>query len=409
MKYDQYPIFCGITQDAADFLNGFDKYLLQRGINIDARELMMKKIELYFDWLELKRDGKEILVSKKYEEATKASTSLFLLYKQIYSYRRYVKNTPLKTNAEYHQMITEWQGKNTDALKVSGISGIRTGWIYKTATDYKTAGGKNSKTHRYILNVHLTPQLLEELDRFAIKYNCRFKCAEAMYDAYTRPDSVLIYTANNRIKEQIADLKKIVSGNVRDNGDNLLDGDKVCDGLFIAEEATRADIQELAKKMEKIYPRLSDFVTEELNNNAGAHPLSLGQYTALKDICDSIGIQHQELVEQELSKKRTLKYNEKMYCVFYAVHNPKHPRTLCVEFYDKDTNQCAAVIEMDGAGNYRARMNGKEYRNAPGYEQLPPAVLGEYKIVRKRVTSKASEEVIKSYEKVTKEFPGRER
>ena len=94
---------------------------------------------------------------------------------------------------------------------------------------------------------------------------------------------------------------------VRTNGNSLLDGEKLEDGLHYATEKSRTDIQNLIEEAKGIYPRLARNLTDILNNTTKNHPLSLGEFTIYKDILDSMSVVKNPNPQQ---KNRNLNLNK---------------------------------------------------------------------------------------------------
>lgn len=303
MDYKSLPIFKGITPATELYLNQFDIELQKNNIKLAPEDILIRKADLFYDYLSSIRDVQSGAKSQNqinqnlnkrlaFLSNPKGNVSLWMLMKSIYGYRRKVENTPKFSAYEYSQCIQQWR-KVQNGLSVSTgqkIEGqeVATGWIYKESPQYRLNKKAGKPLHRFILNVDPSKELLDKLDKFALKYACQYKCAEDMQEAYNRPDTIVIYTADERIHEQQDELKKLVAPCVRQNGNELLDGVRISDGLYTSPEPQRELIEQLEKRARVVYPRLADLLKGELDNNK---KLSLGEFTIYQQICDSVAIE----------------------------------------------------------------------------------------------------------------------
>lgn len=290
MDYKNFPIFRGITPEIEEYLVRFDTLIEKNRLNLPPEEILMRKVYLFSDYLYEKNKKNNSEFTKNIENSLQrqagkhGGVSLFLLSRGVYGNRRKINNDKKMSDNEYYGLIEAWKSEN-NSLKVSlGDGLVASGWVYKTSPNYSS----KQDMHRFILNVDPNQTLLKELDKFALKYNCQYKCAETQHTAYSRPDTIVIYTADKRLEEQKQILASLVKPYVRANGNNLLDGDKIADGLFYATEKSRADIQNLINESKNVYPRLGEYLQSILNSKEKSHPLSLGEFTIFKDMLDSV-------------------------------------------------------------------------------------------------------------------------
>ncbi len=88
------------------------------------------------------------------------------------------------------------------------ISEQNSSFLFKSSQGYSDNSEKikdgiiPDTSHRYVLNVDQHPELYKKLEEFAIKYNCAYKSHILLEKAEKRPDTVVIYTADTRYKEQ---------------------------------------------------------------------------------------------------------------------------------------------------------------------------------------------------------------
>lgn len=297
MNYSDFPIFKGITPEAEAYLNKFDAYLQKSGTKLAQEEIFIRKVDLYYDYLnELNKKDKSkftenIEKNLQRETAENGGPSLIFMCNGIYASRRNVKNTPAMSDPDYGKTMKQWKNNNSglDIIEGNGLGGA--GWIFKVSKKYWSDKRAGKPLHRFVLNVDPNEQLLGHLDKFAEKYACQYKCAETSAIAYSRPDTIVIYTADERFNEQKNELSQLIKPYVRKNGNEILDGEKVAEGLHTAPEYGRKDIEQLIKKSRSSYPRLSNHLQSILDNDPGkSHPLSLGQFTILNDIYESMAI-----------------------------------------------------------------------------------------------------------------------
>ncbi len=297
MDYKKFPIFKGISPEAEAYLDRLDACLQKNKIKLEPEEVFIRKVDLYYDFLRERDKKDQSKFAQNIEENLQRQASQHgrvffpFMIGNIYDQRRNVKNETTMSASEYQNILQNWE-KRADGLDIShGDGDIASGWIYKTSPEYWKKRKAGKPIHRFILNVDPNSRLLSHLDDFAKKYGCQYKCAETKHIAYSRPDTIVIYTADERFNEQKNELAKLAAPYVRSNGDELLDGDKIAPGLYTASERDRKDIEQLIKKAQTIYPRLADNLQNTLDQNPSKqHPLSLGQYTIFNDICESMAI-----------------------------------------------------------------------------------------------------------------------
>ena len=291
MNYKELPVFKGITPEIEAYLDRFDGLLQKNNLNLPIEEILVRKINLFVNYVDdkkTKKDNKDFVREVEERLQTRASkhgeVSLFFLERSLYGLRRDVNNDKKMSDLEYSKLINNWKSKANGLKVLEPNREVGDVWIYKLSPEYSS----KEDVHRFILNVDPNQELFESLDKFALKYNCQYKCAKFNNTTYSRADSIVIYTADDRIEEQKNILSSIVKPYVRANGDNILDGEKITEGLFYATEKSRADVQKLMDEAQQIYPRLGEMLQHELSKTTKSHPLSLGQFTVYKDILDSV-------------------------------------------------------------------------------------------------------------------------
>lgn len=300
MNYDEFPIFQSITNEAATYLDSFDDVLKKNNVVLEPEELFIRKVDLYYDYLDTKNKAKNeiefnntITHNLARSANSNYSPSLMFLTDKIYDVRRFAKNERPNNTMSYNRVLENWKEKDTSLEVLEG--GIdengnlhgSTGWIYKTSPQHYKDKKAKKEIHRFILNVDPNSELLDKLDYFALKYSCQYKCADREKMAYERPDTIVIYTADGRIAEQSTELQNLVKPYVRKNGNEQLDGDKIADGIHIAKEASRDDVQKVINKCQQSYPRLANYYMQKLQSSNSSHPLSLGQFKILQDLNES--------------------------------------------------------------------------------------------------------------------------
>ncbi len=201
MNYQDFPVFKGITPEIEAYLDRFDEFLKKNNLNLSPEEILIRKIELFSDYIDEKNNknfAKNIEKNLQKQAGEHGGVSLFFLARGMYGNRRNVDNEKKMGDREYYNLIENWKSKKND-LKVSfGDGSLASGWVYKTSPSYNP----QNDLHRFILNVGPNQNLFEELDKFALKYNCQYKCAESQNEAYSKPDTIVIYTSDERIEEQ---------------------------------------------------------------------------------------------------------------------------------------------------------------------------------------------------------------
>ena len=293
MNYQDYPTFKGITPEAAAYLDRLDNVLQNNNISLDSQELLIRKIDLYYRYQEeaKKNNGKFAKNTETYLQAMGGEHGRVIfpfLVSSIYGQRRETKNDAPTSATEYTAMLNDWKQQNNGLKIIGGDNEGPTSWIYKTAPQNSIDKKAGKPMHRFILNVDPDKELLSKLDDFALKYGCQYKCAETQDIAYSRPDTIVIYTADTRFEEQKQELFGLVKQRTRKNGDNMLDGEKIADGLYTAPERNRQDIEQLIQQAQTVYPRLAENLQLILDNNPSkSHPLSLGEFTIYSDLLES--------------------------------------------------------------------------------------------------------------------------
>ncbi len=406
MDYTLYPIFSGITKEALEYLDGFDNYLKKRRLTIGFQDLFITKIYLYYTWLSTKadfKDGKNLnsVLYHEYEIAVNG-ISLLALEGVIYDFRRTVKNAPISDEYLYFEMINQWKTMNPELEILGGGDPTKSpdGWIFKTSSGYHEAKKQNKELHRFILNVDPNLTLLNRLDKFAVKYGCSYKVAESQNIAYNRPDSIVIYTADERFNQQVEDLKGIISPYVRKKGDNLLDGNRIGPGLYSADkEPDRNDIDNIVKQLQIIYPRLANHLTSILNNTTKRHPLSFGQFKIYKDIFESLNIQN--YIENILSIGVKIPRASGGFSIVKKQQIKNHENTFVFENYDNQ-GKLVTSIKIDEMGLYIAKDNktGVKYTNdielikrCPDCKQLSNFNIAKYEVYKKQAIEMANNQL----------------
>ncbi len=352
MDIKKLPFFEGITPEAESYLQDFDRQLAQNNVSMSDVGVLFCKIDLYHryltekdskDFVKLMKERIKVLSSANKLHPEDYPASLLFLCNGLYNYKRTVKNTPSMSAEEYSLILGKWM-QQTPELEITPKPGsIGSGWIYKTSKKYRRDSKAGKKVHRFILNVDVQTDLLNELDKFALKYDCRYKLAEGRGIAYDRPDSIVIYTANTRLNEQVKELSAVIKPYVRKNGDELLDGKQITKGLFVADEVERDKVEELINKMNEVYPRLAQHMATEIGNKKGNHPLSLGEFVLYRQLYDNITLMKKEeapVKENSLLRdedKALLDWLKKSYYIMAVSNDLKSPKdaALAQRIYNK--------------------------------------------------------------------------
>ncbi len=420
MNYQDFPAFKGITPEIEAYLDRFDDLLKKNNLNLSPEEILVRKIELFSDYIDekgKKNFAKNIEENLQKQAGKNGGVSLFFLARGMYGNRRNVDNEKKMGDREYYNLIENWKAKE-NGLKISlGDGLVASGWVYKTSPNYNP----KKDLHRFILNVDPNSNLFEKLDKFALEYNCQYKCAESQREAYSRPDTIVIYTSDERIEEQKKILSSLIKPYVRTNGNSLLDGEKLEDGLHYATEKSRADIQNLIEEAKGIYPRLAHNLTDILNNTTKNHPLSLGEFTIYKDILDSMKVlknpnpqqkninlnlnknkqqSTQSVLEKGIKVPFTQSVDAKISLIEikntenanYSIDS-KNPNLLNIEGFDKD-KKCTFSLQYNkstGTYLYQGGKPEKIYSNNPdlNFAPLPEDVLRQIKNNQRTALNKA--------------------
>ncbi|MDR1025899.1 MAG: hypothetical protein LBL47_00735, partial [Lactobacillus sp.] len=243
------------------------------------------------------------------------------------------------SHIEDPEKLEKLEKAQTAKGKLYDVHNNRDGWVRKFGHGYfeDRRDKKHIPSHRFILNVSLTPELFEKLDDFAEKYRCEYKSAPAA-QGENRADTVLIYTKDQRINEQIEELKPIVEKFVRHYADvnHMLDGKQIANGLYIAKEADRNDILILKDKIEYEFPAVGKAIQSKMDDYpTHSHPLSLGQYESYKILS------HNLLQFRQMQKER-----EKQKAIVLAKQNKKRFENYAKLKYGEDFKKTTNIDDV---------------------------------------------------------------